>query len=564
MTTGSHGAGTLLAGRYRFEDLLTEHDGAHFWRATDTVLARSVAIHAVPSDDPRAAAPDGGGPALGHRQRLPPAARARRRRRRRARLGGQRVGRGPLARPDARSAARSPPERAAWLTREVAEAVAAGHRQGVAHGRLNPEAVLVTHAGGVKLIGYVVDASLRPARDRRPGLRRARRARADVINLGGMLYASLTGRWPGVAPSAVPAAPRESHRPLRPRQVRAGVPRVARRHLRPGAAAARAPTTAASRPPTRSPPRWPTSPAASGPSSPWRWPRCTTSRPSPSRPPDAPTQAPRPTAAEPTRVRGPRRTTAAERPRGHPALRGRPDGRPDPAMEHTALHREPLEGPDSLRPMRAPDVVPPPPPFEDSPERPLFSTTERRVPGGRRRHHEPTERWDDPHRLATGRRPHRLPPDRHPRAARRRARELAVHRRRPGAGPGQRARGPRLAAHRRGRRGGAGARSSRWPWPSRWAARTAACSAASPAATTTRRRPRRRPASALEVAAVERLRPRGRPRRREPRGGPQRHRRRPRHRLDHGDLPQPPRPRRPQGRRRPDARPRRATARSAR
>ena len=57
MTTGSHGAGTLLAGRYRFEDLLTEHDGAHFWRATDTVLARSVAIHAVhPAGAPTLAA----------------------------------------------------------------------------------------------------------------------------------------------------------------------------------------------------------------------------------------------------------------------------------------------------------------------------------------------------------------------------------------------------------------------------------------------------------------------------------------------------------------------------
>ena len=53
-----------------------------------------------------------------------------------------------------------PPSRAAWLTREVADAIAAGHAAGVAHGRLNPESVLVTHAGAVKLIGYVVDASL--------------------------------------------------------------------------------------------------------------------------------------------------------------------------------------------------------------------------------------------------------------------------------------------------------------------------------------------------------------------------------------------------------------------
>ena len=50
----SIGPGTVLGGRYRLEDLLTDHDGARFWRATDTVLARSVAVHAVASDDARA------------------------------------------------------------------------------------------------------------------------------------------------------------------------------------------------------------------------------------------------------------------------------------------------------------------------------------------------------------------------------------------------------------------------------------------------------------------------------------------------------------------------------
>ena len=47
-----------------------------------------------------------------------------------------------------------------------------------------------------------------------------------MINLAGILYAALTGRWPGVVRSSVPSAPLESGRPLRPRQVRAGVPRT--------------------------------------------------------------------------------------------------------------------------------------------------------------------------------------------------------------------------------------------------------------------------------------------------------------------------------------------------
>ena len=39
VTTGTIGPGTVLAGRYRLEDLLAESEGARFWRATDTVLA---------------------------------------------------------------------------------------------------------------------------------------------------------------------------------------------------------------------------------------------------------------------------------------------------------------------------------------------------------------------------------------------------------------------------------------------------------------------------------------------------------------------------------------------
>ena len=217
--------GTVLAGRYRLEDLLAESEGARFWRATDTILARSVAIHAVPSDDPRATG-------------LMEAARVS------ATVidphllrvldcddeaditwvvneWGEGIsldlmlGHGTL-----------PPSRAAWLTREVASAIAAGHAQGVAHGRLNPESVLVTHAGAVKLIGYVVDASLQAPRPPDPRYGELDDREADVINLAGILYAALTGRWPGVVRSSVPSAPLESGRPLRPRQVRAGVPRT--------------------------------------------------------------------------------------------------------------------------------------------------------------------------------------------------------------------------------------------------------------------------------------------------------------------------------------------------
>ena len=160
VTTGSIGPGTVLADRYRLDDLLTESAGARFWRATDTILARSVAIHAVPSDDPRA-------PGLLEAARVS------------ATVTDPHLLRVLDCDDDdgitwvvnewgdgisldlMLQQGTLPPSRAAWLTREVAEAIAAGHAQGVAHGRLNPEAVLVTHAGAVKLIGYVVDASPR-------------------------------------------------------------------------------------------------------------------------------------------------------------------------------------------------------------------------------------------------------------------------------------------------------------------------------------------------------------------------------------------------------------------
>src|SRR4051812_48418842 len=222
---GPIGPGTVLADRYRLDDLLTESEGARFWRATDTILARSVAVHAVPSDDERASG-------------LLEAARVS------ATVTDPHLLR--VLDCDDESGitwvvnewgdgvsldlmlqqGTLPPSRAAWLTREVADAIAAGHAQGVAHGRLNPEAVLVTHAGAGKLIGYVVDASLQRGRPPDPLYGELDDREADVINLAGILYAGLTGKWPGVAPSGVPKAPREGRRPLRPRQVRAGVPRT--------------------------------------------------------------------------------------------------------------------------------------------------------------------------------------------------------------------------------------------------------------------------------------------------------------------------------------------------
>ena len=339
VTSNSIGPGTVLAGRYRLDDLLTESEGARFWRATDTILARSVAVHAVPSDDERA-------PGLLEAARVsatvtdPHLLRV---------LDCDDEGgitwvvnewgdgvsldlmlqQGTL-----------PPSRAAWLTREVADAIAAGHAQGIAHGRLNPEAVLVTQAGAVKLIGYVVDASLQRGRPPDPLYGELDEREADVINLAGVLYAGLTGRWPGVAPvrrtQGAPGGPTPAAPPPGARRC----PPHPRRHLRAGAAQGGLPARDADR--DRAGDRGRTgrlprrlrhgraarprractpSPPSRSTATPWprEWPTCT---PRPWRPRrSSPTRPPRPPSCPPP---APRRRGAGSR--GHADLPGGPAG----------------------------------------------------------------------------------------------------------------------------------------------------------------------------------------------------------------------------------------------
>ncbi|WP_167880543.1 protein kinase domain-containing protein [Nocardioides guangzhouensis] len=214
---GSTRAGDLLTGRYRLVDLLSEARGGRFWRAWDTVLSRHVAVHLIPEGDERAEA-------------LMEAAR------RSATLFDPHL----LRVLDADHAdgmvfvvnewgegesldhllADQPlsPRRAAWLTAEVGSMLVTAHEQGIAHGRLVPENVLIDETGAVKVIGFACDAALN-------GIVEGRIS-TDVVDLAAVLYAALTGKWPGISRSAVPAAPQEHGRPLRPRQVRAGVPRT--------------------------------------------------------------------------------------------------------------------------------------------------------------------------------------------------------------------------------------------------------------------------------------------------------------------------------------------------
>jgi len=418
--------GDVLAGRYRLVDLLAESGGGRFWRAQDRVLERHVALHVVAQDDDRAEAllDAARRSATVHDRHLLRV------------LDADRVdglcfvvnewgsgdsldvmlgGEGPLG-----------PRRAAWLVSEVAAAVAAGHRVGVAHGRLNPENVLVDHAGAVRVIGFAVDAAMFGLE---PG-----RASTDVADLGGLLYAALTGRWPGVSTSAVPPAPVESGRVLRPRQVRAGIPRpldvLCDEVVNPftGSDGSRlrevhdlataqgiADYLAAF---VGDPTRLAEAEAAAG----HRDTTDTTALPAVSDPPPRDRRAPAPPPPsgapaaddEPTRLVPPLAASAAPPPGPAPAPAPAPGSAPPPEDPRPAmppsLAEQPLEA--SLHPPRrstdlpteaglpvfddeADEVrwltartepSPPPPPFEDPPERPLFAPEPAEGPVRRSRH----------------------------------------------------------------------------------------------------------------------------------------------------------------------------------
>lgn len=219
------GRGSVVTGRYRLEDLLEDTGGARFWRATDLTLARNVAVHVLPTDDPRAAA------ALNAARTSALVSDSHILRVLDAveqddtvflvHEWGTGVSLDQLLADDVLDA-----RRAAWLVREVAQGIVAGHAMGVAHGRLIPENVMISEAGSVKLIGFVVNRVLHgrpepPDDDSDP----LSEHESDVLNLGALLYACLVGRWPGTPDSALPAPPREHDHPIRARRVKAGVPK---------------------------------------------------------------------------------------------------------------------------------------------------------------------------------------------------------------------------------------------------------------------------------------------------------------------------------------------------
>ncbi|WP_030676872.1 protein kinase family protein [Streptomyces sp. NRRL B-1347] len=182
-------SGHKLARRYRLEECVTRLDGFSSWRAVDEKLRRAVGVHVLPADHPRG-------------RSVLAAARSA------ALLGDPRfvqvldaVEENDLVYvvhewlPDATELtallASGPLEAhdAYQLVSQVAQAMAAAHREGLAHLRLTPGAVLRTSSGQYRIRGLAVNAALRGITSETP-------QRTDTEAVGALLYAALTQRWP--------------------------------------------------------------------------------------------------------------------------------------------------------------------------------------------------------------------------------------------------------------------------------------------------------------------------------------------------------------------------------
>ncbi|MFG1805390.1 serine/threonine protein kinase [Streptomyces sp. NPDC049040] len=182
-------SGHRLARRYQLAECVTRVDGFSSWRAVDEKLRRAVGIHLLPAEHPRA------------RQVLAAARSA-------ALLGDPRfvqvldaVEEDELVYvihewlPDAGSLADLlavgplEPHEAYQMASQVSQGMAAAHREGLAHLRLDPGAVLRTSSGQYRIRGLAVAAALR-------GLSSDRPQRQDTEAIGALLYAALTQRWP--------------------------------------------------------------------------------------------------------------------------------------------------------------------------------------------------------------------------------------------------------------------------------------------------------------------------------------------------------------------------------
>jgi eukaryotic-like serine/threonine-protein kinase len=237
-------AGRVLAGRYRLGALIASGGMAQVWQGTDEVLRRQVAVKVL---HPHLAA-DATFVAR-FRQEAVAAARL-------AHPGivsiydtcsdqgveaiVMELVTGPTLRQRLDDPAPIDPWQAAGLAAQVAEALDAAHHAGLVHRDIKPANVLLCGDGRVKVADFGIAKAVAEADLTQPGLMigtakylapeqvrgEAVDARTDIYSVGVVLYEMLCGRAPFVADTdAATALARLQSDPLRPRQVRAGIPK---------------------------------------------------------------------------------------------------------------------------------------------------------------------------------------------------------------------------------------------------------------------------------------------------------------------------------------------------
>ena len=201
--------GTLLNTRYELIQSLSDRHGTETWRAHDNVLSRDVVVHVIAPGDPRIselmmAARKGAAATDSRFLRVLDADEVTDPRQG---IGAYVVAEFAQGRSLTQLLAKGPLStiEAAHVVRELADALVPVHSQGLFHEQLNPDNVIVTNSGSVRLVGFGVEATLAGRDEDQHAW--AARERADIVGLGKLLYGMLVRHWPGSAKWGLPAAP---------------------------------------------------------------------------------------------------------------------------------------------------------------------------------------------------------------------------------------------------------------------------------------------------------------------------------------------------------------------
>ncbi len=113
-----------------------------------------------------------------------------------------------------------PAETARRIVGEAAQALDRASTRGLHHLKLRPGTIIVGRDGVVTVSGTAIDAAADGTEPPNTAVAR----RVDAVGLVTVLYAALTGRWPGRQEGRLPRAPRIGGRPVAPGDLVAGVP----------------------------------------------------------------------------------------------------------------------------------------------------------------------------------------------------------------------------------------------------------------------------------------------------------------------------------------------------